>query len=156
MAGGEASGGGRKRISFLMPYIDFCFMLIIIFLGMLSIAYFEPLGTSDITNRAEPKIDRLEGENPVRPAGITVQLKGAGDEAGGGPVHPLISPASGAAAGARRAAPAQGDAGGEDAEKLKKQIEEQKKKLEELEQKLKEKEDKTGRGDHLYIDLGGE
>lgn len=32
----------RARISFILPFVDFAFMLIIIFVGMLSIAYFEP------------------------------------------------------------------------------------------------------------------
>ncbi|MCC6443700.1 MAG: hypothetical protein IT210_09635 [Armatimonadetes bacterium] len=38
------SSGGR-RITFLMPFIDFCFMVIIIFLALLSIAYFTPPGS---------------------------------------------------------------------------------------------------------------
>lgn len=34
----------RRQMHFLMPFIDFAFMVIIIFLSLLSIAYFEPPG----------------------------------------------------------------------------------------------------------------
>ncbi|MFH1539259.1 MAG: hypothetical protein ABIH66_09900 [bacterium] len=144
-----------KRISFLMPYIDFCFMLIIIFVSMLSIAYFEPLGTTDIQAERESKIDIREGENPVLPPGIQLQRKGIGEQSGAGAVNPLIAPdanraGAAAAPGTSTARPAA------DVEKLKNELAENKKKLKELEEELEKKKDKVGKGDHLYIDLGGE
>lgn len=147
-----AQTGGKKekkRISFLMPYIDFCFMLIIIFVSMLSIAYFEPLGTTAIQTEHETRIDIREGENPVLPPGIQKQPRGAGAETGAGEVHPLIAPhtRSRGAAGAEPAA---------DVEKLKRELAEKEKKLKQLEEELEKKKDKVGKGDHLYIDLGGE
>lgn len=44
----------RKRISFIMPFIDFAFMVIIIFLGMLSIAVFEAPGEAPRVIPVEP------------------------------------------------------------------------------------------------------
>lgn len=35
----------KKRISFLMPFIDFAFLLIILFVALLSVAYFDPSPT---------------------------------------------------------------------------------------------------------------
>ena len=58
---GEDNQGDGKRVSFLMPYIDFCFMLIIIFVGMLSIAYFEPLGAFDYEVKNDNTVDNEEG-----------------------------------------------------------------------------------------------
>jgi hypothetical protein len=79
----------KKRISFLMPYIDFCFMLIIIFVGMLSIAYFEPLGKSMQTTQ-EKTIDNREGMFDKKPIGIQMQNKGLGDRENTDMVTPLV------------------------------------------------------------------
>lgn len=48
----------RKHISFIMPFIDFAFMVIIIFVALLSIAYFEPPGSGG----KEIKIKLLQKE----------------------------------------------------------------------------------------------
>lgn len=81
MAGSESgSGCGRKRVSFLMPYIDFCFMLIIIFVGMLSIAYFEPLGLIDIQTQHEDEINQREGSEDVKPIGAQIKNYGPGEQ----------------------------------------------------------------------------
>ncbi len=83
------SGRPKKRVSFLMPYIDFCFMLIIIFIGMLSIAYFEPLGTTDIETQETKKIDNLEGEFIIKPSGIQKQNIGVGQQKMSSELRPL-------------------------------------------------------------------
>ena len=149
----------KKRVSFLMPYIDFCFMLIIIFVGMLSIAYFEPLGTTDLQSKKEEKIDRLAGEHNIRPTGIQYEIRGVGiEKAGAGQVHPLINPAAVQPGGTGAAKKPQGkgeeksNISPEEMEKLKKEIEEKDKKLQELEKELQKKSE--GKGNHLYIDLG--
>lgn len=77
---GSNSGGGGKRVSFLMPYIDFCFMLIIIFVGMLSIAYFEPLGLTDIQTQNEDVINQREGAEDIKPTGAQIKKYGPGEE----------------------------------------------------------------------------
>ncbi|MEW5945166.1 MAG: hypothetical protein AB1742_03110 [bacterium] len=152
----ESSGRNKRRISFLMPYIDFCFMLIIIFVAMLSIAYFEPLGTTDMQTLREEKIDRREGEHPLRPTGLQEKREGIGIEPGASDVRPLIAPRSPQTGGqgAIRRAPDKKALHPEDAEELKRRLEEKERKLKELEEKLRKR--KEGRGDHLYIDLGGE
>lgn len=38
----------RRELHFLMPFIDFAFMVIIIFVGLLSMAYFEPPGSAGV------------------------------------------------------------------------------------------------------------
>ncbi|MEW6202268.1 MAG: hypothetical protein AB1546_09850 [bacterium] len=155
----EGTKKEKKRVSFLMPYIDFCFMLIIIFVGMLSIAYFEPLGTADLQSEKEEKIDRLEGRHDVRPTGIQYKRSGVGlEESGAGEVHPLINPGAAQPGGTgadKKRTPegaARSDISKEELEKLKKELEEKNKKLREMEEQLGEKG--KGRGDHLFIDLG--
>jgi hypothetical protein len=88
--------GEKRRISFLMPYIDFCFMLIIIFIGMLSIAYFEPLGASDYQTKKETKLEQVQGRFEVRPTGIETQNAGVGMETPAGTMRPLVAPLSNA------------------------------------------------------------
>ena len=70
MEGGEGQSG-EKRVSFLMPYIDFCFILIIIFVGMLSIAYFDPIGATSVEVQRDEKIDGEQGEYDIKPSGVT-------------------------------------------------------------------------------------
>lgn len=77
---GSNSGGGGKRVSFMMPYIDFCFMLIIIFVGMLSIAYFEPLGLTDVQTQHEDTINQREGSEDIKPTGAQIKKYGPGEE----------------------------------------------------------------------------
>lgn len=107
---GQSTGAGRpkKRVSFLMPYIDFCFMLIIIFIGMLSIAYFEPLGTTDIETQETREIDNLEGEFVIKPTGIQQQNIGLGQQEmstelrpleGSGQINALVAPGESGGAG---------------------------------------------------------
>lgn len=38
----------RRELHFLMPFIDFAFMVIIIFVGLLSMAYFDPPGSAGV------------------------------------------------------------------------------------------------------------
>lgn len=38
----------RRELHFLMPFIDFAFMVIIIFAGLLSMAYFDPPGSAGV------------------------------------------------------------------------------------------------------------
>ena len=97
MADAGKPSGEKKRISFLMPYIDFCFMLIIIFIGMLSIAYFEPLGTTDVQNQRDEVRDNREGRFTTKPAGIQKEKTGVGEEEPDSVVMPLS--ASGGAGG---------------------------------------------------------
>ncbi len=84
-----------RRVSFLMPYIDFCFMLIIIFVGMLSIAYFEPLGRTDIQTVSENRLDTMEGEFEKKPAGIQSSNFGVGEKTPTASIHPLTSATTG-------------------------------------------------------------
>lgn len=86
----ENGNSGQKRISFLMPYIDFCFMLIIIFVGMLSIAYFEPLGLTDVQTAEDKTIDQSTGRRDVVPPGMEKRLNGVGASTENGAVVPLI------------------------------------------------------------------
>jgi hypothetical protein len=85
----------KKRISFLMPYIDFCFMLIIIFAGMLSIAYFEPLGRTDIQNKKASELNKTQGKYEINPIGIQESNVGLGEEMPGQAVRPLEGRAGG-------------------------------------------------------------
>jgi len=73
-----------------MPYIDFCFMLIIIFVGMLSIAYFDPAGLTDMTVRADDTQDQSVGEYENMPRGVETRAHGTGGEAIEGSPRPLI------------------------------------------------------------------
>lgn len=73
-----------------MPYIDFCFMLIIIFVGMLSIAYFEPLGLTDVQTKEDKTIDQSTGREDVMPPGMEKRLNGVGSVTENGTVVPLI------------------------------------------------------------------
>jgi hypothetical protein len=91
----EASKQPKKRISFLMPYIDFCFMLIIIFVGMLSIAYFEPLGKTDLETKPTPIINQTAGIHEVNPNGVQVTKTGVGEEQKINVPHPLIGQTGG-------------------------------------------------------------
>ena len=86
----ENGNSGQKRISFLMPYIDFCFMLIIIFVGMLSIAYFEPPGLTDVQTAEDKTIDQSTGKQDVMPPGMEKRLNGVGAATENGAVVPLI------------------------------------------------------------------
>jgi hypothetical protein len=86
----ESSASGGKRISFLMPYIDFCFMLIIIFVGMLSIAYFDPAGLTDMFVRADDQINQSVGEYENAPRGVERRAHGTGGEESEGTPRPLI------------------------------------------------------------------
>ncbi len=73
-----------------MPYIDFCFMLIIIFVGMLSIAYFEPLGKTDIETKNTPDINQTVGRFEVKPIGIQESKIGVGEETKVNELRPLV------------------------------------------------------------------
>ena len=63
-----------------MPYIDFCFMLIIIFVGMIAIAIFEPLGKTDLQTVPSKIINPREGKNPIKPVGIQENPNGVGEK----------------------------------------------------------------------------
>ena len=56
-----------KRITFLRSYIDFCFMLIIILISLLSIAYFEPPGTGagDIKQELKTTLEKVHPEKII-------------------------------------------------------------------------------------------
>lgn len=82
-------GTTTKRVSFLMPYIDFCFMLIIIFVGMLSIAYFDPVGRTDAEAKQPAQPNETSGENEIVPPGIEQINRGAGPSEPRGPVTPM-------------------------------------------------------------------
>ncbi|AWB10603.1 MAG TPA: hypothetical protein ENO30_06435 [Thermodesulfobium narugense] len=45
----------KRRITFLMPFIDFAFMLVIVFVALLSIAYFKPqeVSTSNLQEQLQ-------------------------------------------------------------------------------------------------------
>lgn len=64
--------GKRKRITFLRSYIDFCFMLIIILIALLSIAYFEPPGGAGSATKGEEGIIK-EGE--IKPLTTATSIK---------------------------------------------------------------------------------
>lgn len=165
----QEGGETKKRISFLMPYIDFCFMLIIIFVGMLSIAYFEPLGSTDIETKKERTIDKLQGQYERNPEGIQELKQGIGENEPTGAVHPLYrKPAAGARVEERRrSGPARGPdsaankgADPKELERLKKELEQKNKQIQELEkhQGVPSQEVKTGDdepGNSYYIDLRG-
>lgn len=177
----QEGGETKKRISFLMPYIDFCFMLIIIFVGMLSIAYFEPLGSTDLETEKERTIDKLQGQHEEIPVGVQVRNTGVGEDEPTGAVHPLYRrPAAGARAGRTQqrtvrgtgpatrnpapnaaANPAENKgADPKELERLKKELEQKKKQIQELEKRqgVPQQEIKTGDdepGNSYYIDLRG-
>jgi hypothetical protein len=94
MATNQEGSGSKRRVSFLMPYIDFCFMLIIIFVGMLSIAYFEPNGRTDVQTKQANELDNLEGKWQKKPVGLQVQQLGVGEKSPDQNVVPLVSSAS--------------------------------------------------------------
>lgn len=54
----------NKSSQYLIPYIDFAFMLIIILIALLSIAYFTPPG-EDGTEKREETIDREESNKKL-------------------------------------------------------------------------------------------
>lgn len=88
------NSGQTKRVSFLMPYIDFCFMLIIIFVGMLAIAYFEPPGKTDVeVKRAATRTDMVGRLDPL-PAGIERRNRGTGESTPQGMLYPLKNPSN--------------------------------------------------------------
>jgi hypothetical protein len=87
----EGSAKTGKRISFLMPYIDFCFMLIIIFVGMLSIAYFEPLGATNMESKQDKTPDDTTGIHEAIPPGIETRRAGTGVVTDLGTPKPLVS-----------------------------------------------------------------
>jgi len=158
-----------------MPYIDFCFMLIIIFVGMLSIAYFEPLGRTDIETKNTKEINQRPGKYEIKPGGINEKKTGVGEKQPTETLRPLV-PDKGAAATARknsgrlianRANPnPAATAGGKPAnyvdpaevERLKKLVEEQHAEIERLKQTQKEgtggtQPPSSGSGNNYYIDL---
>ena len=97
-----------KRVSFLMPYIDFCFMLIIIFVGMLSIAYFEPLGRTEVQTKNVSELNMREGKFEIKPVGSQAPQLGAGEKTADATVRPLTAGSrSSAVASATKTAAAQ-------------------------------------------------
>jgi hypothetical protein len=174
----DGGTGPKRRVSFLMPYIDFCFMLIIIFVAMISIAYFEPLGVSNFQTKEEKKLDQTEGRFETRPAGIEMRNAGVGVTVPAAAARPLggrrsegptpliprgeAKTASPAALKTSGHAPkpgagkfdkkpgGPGDVPKEELEKLKKQLAVEKMKREALEAQVQENK---GIGNHLYIDL---
>ena len=58
----------RRQMHFLMPFIDFAFMVIIIFLSLLSIAYFEPPGKGGEEGIKRP-LTALKEEEKAGPPG---------------------------------------------------------------------------------------
>mgnify|MGYP007056007570 CR=1 FL=1 len=131
-----------------MPYIDFCFMLIIIFVGMLSIAYFEPLGTTDIESRHTKKVDSREGQFNKNPLGIQQENMGSGDEQPSEVVYPLVPVGGLKADGNPVVAADKGNRvdkpGGKDLDASKEEVEKLKKLLEAKEEELKKlKENET-------------
>lgn len=48
----------KRRITFLMPFIDFAFMLVIVFVALLSIAYFKPQEVS--SNNLEQQLQQSQ------------------------------------------------------------------------------------------------
>lgn len=85
----------KKRISFLMPYIDFCFMLIIIFIGMLAVATFEPLGRVDYQTEQTNERNGVQGQYEINPIGIQEVNAGVGENKNGATVKPLMGKAGG-------------------------------------------------------------
>ena len=163
-----------------MPYIDFCFMLIIIFVGMLSIAYFEPLGKTDIETKKTEVINNLGGKYDVKPGGIKEIKTGLGEEAKadeprplvgkeGGKIKYLVPPGIGPKpVRATNAAQVNRGAGAgvkpksyispEELEKLKKKLKEKETEIEKLKATQQEgtggaQPPSAGRGDNYYIDL---
>ena len=130
-----------------MPYIDFCFMLIIIFVGMLSIAYFEPLGTTDIESRHTNKVDSREGQFNKNPLGIQQENMGSGDDQPSEVVYPLVPVGGLKADGNPVVAANKGRAdklGGKDLDASKEEVEKLKKLLAAKEEELKKlKENET-------------
>lgn len=58
----------RKHISFIMPFIDFAFMVIIIFVALLSIAYFEPPGSGGKEIKIKPLQKETVNKEKLIPA----------------------------------------------------------------------------------------
>lgn len=75
-----ASSGGKKRISFLMPFIDFCFLLIILFVALLSVAYFDPSPVQSLQTKQGG--EQSQGGVPEEGTGNIplTQEKGQGDK----------------------------------------------------------------------------
>ena len=163
-----------------MPYIDFCFMLIIIFVGMLSIAYFEPQGKTDIQTKESEIIDYREGIYETKPAGMQQSNSGQGEKNPENEVRPLIGQAGSVAINrgaarmslnaasnvAAQGGQAAGVAGGKPADyvepeqlkKLQEELEKQKAEIEKLKATQKEgtggtQPPSSGQGDNYYIDL---
>ncbi len=163
----------KKRVSFLMPYIDFCFMLIIIFVGMLSIAYFEPLGRTDIETKSTKEINQRPGKFEIKPGGINENKTGVGEKQPTETLRPLVSnkdttpPPLVARTNSNRpnldAAQKSGSKPDNyinpaELEKLKKIVEEQRAEIERLKQSQKDgsggsQPPSTGNGNNYYIDL---
>ena len=140
----QEESGSTKRVSFLMPYIDFCFMLIIIFVGMLSIAYFEPLGRTDIQTQRATTITKREGRFDSKPLGVQWESQAPGDMdeierihamQGGETITPLVVPGG---AGLNRAAQ-RAAASGASKEELERLREELRQKEEELKKMIEER-----------------
>jgi hypothetical protein len=175
----QESSSPKKRVSFLMPYIDFCFMLIIIFVGMLSIAYFEPLGKTDIETKKTNVINQREGKFEINPVGLQVSKTGVGEVIKENNTKPLVGrngsitkllpatrpgakPAAAAAQGNQAATGAdlkpKSYVNPEELENLKKELQKQKDEIEKLKATQKEgtggdQPPSTGQGDNYYIDL---
>ncbi len=172
----QEENGSNKRVSFLMPYIDFCFMLIIIFAGMLSIAYFEPLGRTDIQTRQATTITNREGQFDTKPLGVQWESLAPGDLDDSEQIRPMrggetTPPATTAAVRPLRDLSKPSGADPEELEKLKEQLrlkEEELKKMSETQHAAadgKEPDgttaspappstpDEPGSGNHHYIDL---
>ncbi len=173
----QEENGPNKRVSFLMPYIDFCFMLIIIFAGMLSIAYFEPLGRTDIQTQRATTITNREGQFDTKPLGVQWESKAPGDLDQNEQIRPMrgaetAAPAAPAAVRPLRELSKPSGADPEELEKLKEQLrlkEEELKKMSEKQQSAAaegkqpdgtaatsappSQPDEPGSGNHHYIDL---
>ncbi len=65
------AGTRRKRVSFLMPFVDFCFLLIILFVALLSVAYFDPTITDTLAVKrtASGAGVPMDGQDPVSTSG---------------------------------------------------------------------------------------
>jgi len=169
----QEENGPNKRVSFLMPYIDFCFMLIIIFAGMLSIAYFEPLGRTDIQTRQATTITNREGQFDTKPLGVQWESKAPGDLDDSDQIRPMRGGETTPPAAVRplRDLSKPSGADPEELEKLKEQLrlkEEELKKMSETQHTAAEgkepdptaaspatpsQPDEPGSGNHHYIDL---
>lgn len=138
----------RKRITFLRSYIDFCFMLIIILISLLSIAYFEPPGSSG-----------TEGIKPIIPGKGVKELKPKEKKEDLTKIKEALATKEKELVSLKKRIKL--------IEEYKMKIKEQEKILRELKKELKEKEGKIlllrrqieletlGLGKHEFIDLRG-